>query len=97
MPGTYSIAKYGRPPSVVPASMMCAMLGMAHQRERLPLELEARDDLARVHARLDDLERDAPADRHRLFGEIHLAHGAFADALEQAVGADLPFVGQRRW
>ena len=27
MPGTYSIAKYGRPSSVVPASTMCAMCG----------------------------------------------------------------------
>ncbi len=51
MPGTYSIAKYGRPSSVVPASTMCAMLRMAHHRERLALQLEARDDLARVRCR----------------------------------------------
>ena len=34
---------------------------VVHQRQRLPLGLEAGDDLPRVHAQLDDLERDAGA------------------------------------
>ncbi len=36
---------------------------VVHQRQGLPLGLEAGDDLARVHARLDDLERDLAPDR----------------------------------
>src|SRR5262245_39191743 len=36
--------------------------GVVHQREGLPLRLEPRDHLARVHAGLDDLQRDRAAD-----------------------------------
>ena len=39
------------------------MFVMVHQGQGLPLGLEAGDDLAAVHARLDDLERDLAADR----------------------------------
>ena len=62
---------------------------MIHQRQRLALGLEAGDDLPRVHAELDDLERDAPPHRPRLLGHEHGAEAAFADLLEQAVGTDL--------
>ena len=58
---------------------------MVHDRERLALRFEARDHLRRVHARLDDLDRDLPADRTLLLGEPHLAHAAFAEALEEAI------------
>ena len=34
---------------------------MVHHRQRLPLGVEACDDLLGVHAELDDLERDAAA------------------------------------
>ena len=33
--------------------------GVVHQRQRLPLGVEAGDHLSRVHPRLDELERDA--------------------------------------
>ena len=38
---------------------------MVHHRQGLPLGLEAGDDLAAVHARLDDLERDLALHRLR--------------------------------
>ena len=63
-------------------------VGVVHQRQRLPLGLEAGDDLAGVHARLDDLERDLAADGLLLLGHVDDAHAAFADLLEQLVGAD---------
>ena len=61
---------------------------MVHQRQRLPLGLEAGDHLPRVHARLDDLERDRPLDRLGLLGHEHDAHAPFADLLQQLVRAD---------
>ena len=61
---------------------------MVHHRQRLPLGLEAGDHLPRVHARLDDLERDRPLDRLGLLGHEDDAHAAFADLLQQLVGAD---------
>ena len=38
-------------------------VGVVHQGQGLPLGLEPGDDLARVHARLDDLQRHPAADR----------------------------------
>ena len=61
---------------------------MVHQRQRLPLGLEAGDHLLRVHAELDDLERDAAPDRLALLGHPDRAEAAFADLLEQLVAAD---------
>ena len=52
---------------------------MVHQRERLALGLEPRDDLARVHAELDQLERDGAREWARLLGQIDDAHAAFAE------------------
>ena len=43
----------------------------------------------RVHARLDDLERDLPLDRLGLLGHPDGAHAAFADLLQQLVRPDL--------
>ena len=62
---------------------------MVHHRQRLPLGLEAGDHLPAVHARLDDLQRDAAADRLLLLGHIDDAHAPFADLLQQLVRADL--------
>ena len=42
----------------------------------------------RVHAQLDDLERDAAAHRLLLLGHVDHAAAAFADLLEQLVAAD---------
>ena len=61
---------------------------MVHQRQRLPLGFEAGDDALGVHAQLDDLERDAAADRFLLLGHVNHAAAAFADLLEQFVAAD---------
>ena len=41
-----------------------------------------------VHAQLDDLERDAAADRFFLLGHVNDAAAAFADLLQQFVAAD---------
>ncbi len=61
---------------------------VVHHRQGLALGLEAGDDLAAVHAGLDDLERDLAADRLLLLGHVDDAHAPFADLLEQLVGAD---------
>ena len=61
---------------------------MIHHGQRLPLGLEAGDDLLGVHAQLDDLERDAPAHRLLLLGHIDHAAAAFADFLQQLVAAE---------
>jgi hypothetical protein len=63
---------------------------MVHQRQRLPLGLEAGDDLARVHSHLDQLERDRAPDRLLLLGAPHLPHPALPDDLDQMVPAN-PF------
>jgi hypothetical protein len=54
-------------------------VGVVHQRQRLPLRLEAGDDGAGVHARLDDLQRYLAADRLLLLGDEHQPHAALAD------------------
>ena len=61
---------------------------MVHHRQRLPLGLEPRDDALGVHAQLDDLERNAAAERLLLFGHVNHAAAALADLLEQFVAAD---------
>ena len=58
---------------------------MIHQRQGLPLRLEAGDDLGRIHARLDDLEGDHSPDRLLLLGHVDHAEAAFADLLQQLV------------
>ena len=74
--------------SVVPGIEHPGDVGMVHHRQRLPLGLEAGDHLPRVHARLDDLQRHLAADGLRLLGHVDQAHAAFADLLQQLVGAD---------
>ena len=63
-------------------------VGMVHHRQSLALGLEPGDDLAAVHARLDDLQRDAAPDRLPLFGHRNFAHPAHPDSLQQLVTAD---------
>jgi len=58
------------------------------QRQRLAFRFEAGDDLAAVHAGLDDLEGDLALDGFRLLGHPDDAHAAFADLLEQLVRTD---------
>ncbi len=71
---------------------------MVHQRQRLPLRLKVGDHLRRVHARLDDLQRDHPPNRLLLLGHPDDAHPALADLLEQLVRPDPRAgpLGQRR-
>ena len=61
---------------------------VVHQRQRLPLGLEAGDHLLGVHAQLDDLQRHLAADRLLLLGHVDVAQAAFADLLQELVGAD---------
>ena len=61
---------------------------MIHHRQRLPLGLEPRDDLAGVHPDLDDLQCDAAADRVLLLGHEDDAEPAFADLLQELVSPD---------
>jgi hypothetical protein len=60
---------------------------MVHHRKRLPFRFETRDDLPRIHARLDDLERYRAADRLHLLCHKDNAHAAFTNLLQQLVGA----------
>ena len=61
---------------------------VVHQRQRLPLRFEARDDLACVHASFDDLERDFALHRLGLFGHEDDAEAPRADFLEEFVTAN---------
>ena len=69
---------------------------MVHEGQSLALGLEAGDDLASVHAGLDQLHGDAPADWLLLLGQPDLAHAAFADQFEQVVRTDDQFGAGRR-
>ncbi len=70
---------------------------MVHHRQRLPLGLEAGHDLLGVHAVLDDLERDLASHRLGLLGEVDHAHAAFAETLQDAIGANSLGHGGRSW
>src|SRR5215475_8108849 len=61
---------------------------MIHQGERLPLRFEAGDHLPRVHAGLEDLQRDFAADRLLLLGHEDDAEAAFADLFQELVWTD---------
>ena len=61
---------------------------MVHHGQRLSLRLEAGDDRLRVHAQLDDLQRNLAAHGLLLLSHINHAHAAFADLLHEFVTAD---------
>jgi hypothetical protein len=61
---------------------------VVHHRQRLPFGLEAGDDLPAVHTRLDDFQGDFALDGLGLLGHPDDAHSAFADLLQELVGAD---------
>ncbi len=63
-------------------------VGMVHQGQRLSLSLESGDDFARVHARLDDLERHLALHRFLLLGHINDTEPALTNLLQQLVAAD---------
>jgi len=61
---------------------------MVHHRQRLALGFEARDDLPRVHAKLDDLERDAAANGFLLLRHVNDAASSLTDFLKEFVASD---------
>ncbi len=61
---------------------------MAHHGQGLSLALEAGDDLARVHAELDDHDGDDSADGLFLARAVDDAEAAFACHVERNVGAN---------
>ncbi len=63
-------------------------IGVVHEGQCLALRLEPGYDVARVHARLENLQGHLAADRLRLLGHEDDAEAALADLLEQFVGAD---------
>ena len=64
-------------------------VGVIHDRQGLLLGCKARDHLAGIHARLDDLQGHLAPDRLLLEGHVDDAHAAFADFLVELVRADL--------
>jgi hypothetical protein len=64
-------------------------VGVLHHRQRLPLRLEAGDDLPCIHAGLKHFKRHRAADRLLLLGQIDHAEAAFTNLLDQFVGANL--------
>src|SRR4051812_15502887 len=86
-------------PSTVRYDIVTAWLGGAaieaagdvdvvHQRQGLPLGLEASNDLPAIHTGLDHLEGALALDRLSLLGHEDRAHAALADLLEELVRAD---------
>jgi hypothetical protein len=63
-------------------------MGVVHQRQGLPLCLESGDDLLRIRARLDDLDRHLAAHRPLLFCDEDDSHAALADLLTELIAAD---------
>ena len=63
-------------------------VGMVHDGQRLPLGLEAGQDVPRVHPELDDLERDGATEGLELLGFVHDAHATLAQHADHAVRAD---------
>ena len=61
---------------------------MVHQGQRLPLGLEASDDLPGVHTGLDQLDRYQAFDRLELLCHPDTAHAALADRLNELIRAD---------
>ena len=60
-----------------------APVRVVHQGQSLPLRFEPGQDLARIHPRLDELQRDPALHRLGLFGHPDRAHAALADLLQQ--------------
>jgi hypothetical protein len=64
------------------------MFGWSNQCQRLPLGLEAGDDLPGVHAGLDQLDGDQALHRLGLLCLPDAAHAALADRLDELLRAD---------
>ena len=70
---------------------------MVHERQRLPLLLEALQDRFGVHACLDQLERHLALDWLGLLGDPDLAHAPFADLFLQRVASRDDNAGHGHW
>ena len=81
------MTKNGRPLVRESAIEHLGDVRVVHHGQGLPLGLEACEHGLRVHARLDQLERDLPLHRLGLLRDPDLAHAAFADPFEQLVAA----------
>ena len=57
--------------------------GMIHDRQRLPLGLEALHQRLVVHPGLDQLQRDLPPHRRSLFRQPDLPHAAFTKLADE--------------
>ena len=62
-------------------------VGVIHHRERLLLGAEARDDLARVAARTQNLDRNLAPNGLVLLGEVDGPHAALAENAHDSVRA----------
>src|SRR5262249_53235551 len=63
-------------------------VGMIHECQRLPLGLEAGDDLARIHSRFKNLQSDLAPNRLGLVCHKDHTEAAFADLLQELIRAD---------
>jgi hypothetical protein len=63
--------------------------GVVHPVQRFALGAEARQDVARVHARVEHLDRDFALDRLLLLGAVDRAEAAAAEQFGQHVVAEL--------
>src|SRR5689334_21172355 len=61
---------------------------MIHHRQGLPLAFEPSDDLFRVHAQLDDLQRHPAADGLSLFGDVNDTAATLANLFRQLVAPE---------
>ena len=71
---------------------------MIHQRQGLPLGIEAGNDTLGIHAQLDDFQGHPAADGVFLLGHVNDAAATFADLLQQFVRPDVraqAFQGRR--
>ena len=70
---------------------------MVHQRQSLPLLLEALEHRPGIHSGLDELEGDLAPDRLGLLGDPDVTHAAFADLFLERVppGDDEAGLGDR--
>ena len=60
-------------------------VGVIHHGQGLAFGFEASEDLLRIHAELYHLQRDAPADRLGLLGQIHAGETVFTENVPDGV------------
>jgi hypothetical protein len=63
---------------------------MVESRKQMALHDKAADYLLAGHPGADQFDRDPLAELLFAFGEIHFAHAAFTDQLQQPIGPNRP-------